>query len=62
MYQEQLSAEEKATRDLSGLEAQITQADAAIQGAQDRVAALKARMVSSEEQILKLLHTVIGSK
>eukprot|EP00775_Hariotina_reticulata_P007878 gene7878-8074_t len=62
MYQEQLSAEEKATQDLSGLEAQIAQADVAIQGAQDRIAALKAQMLIGEEQIMKLLHTVIGSK
>jgi len=40
MYQEQLSAEEKATQDLSALEAQITQADA-ILGTQDRICSAK---------------------
>lgn len=60
MYQERLAEEQKAALDLSDLESQITDKDAAITAADDRILALRSQVLQGEDQINKLLQMVVS--
>lgn len=60
MYQERLSEEQKAAQDLSGVQAQLVEKEAAIQAAKDRILALKSQVLHGEEHITKLLHMLVS--
>jgi hypothetical protein len=60
VYQTRLAEEQKAAVDLSSLQREIADKDAAIQAAKDRLVALKAQTLRGDESINKLLGMVLG--
>ncbi len=61
MYAERLSDAQRATADLTPMEAQIADTDGQIKAAKERLIGLKAQLLRDDEAVQKLLNMVVIS-